>query len=324
MRQVRRRARTRQRAGAGKWEAVGEEAVTPEVEALLAAVRRSAPRPGEPDAQAALAAYREARDSGVHAGPGRWWQARRRDDWRPSRRWRGVLPVRAAFASAAATVTLGGVALAAGTGAIPAPFGIGDGAAGGGGAAAVATGTHSSAPATPGAARGSAPGAAEEGAARLPSADVTRSGPARPAQARDDVAHCVAYLVSHGRSASGHGAASQQLTADAEEAGLTVEAYCERLLVADKQQLGRGTGGKGSTKAPKGLNASKPGAAPGTPEEPPAKPEGDAAADPADPGNPAADPTQPADREEDGDGGRQSGNGTQGNGESGESESGRP
>ncbi|MBT2487471.1 hypothetical protein J7E96_02725 [Streptomyces sp. ISL-96] len=319
----------RQRAGAGKWEAVGEEAVTPEVEALLAAVRRSAPRPGEADAQAALAAYREARDSGVHAGPERWWQARRRDDWRPSRRWRGVLPVRAAFASAAATVTLGGVALAAGTGAIPAPFGIGDGGSGGGGAAAVATGTHSSAQATPGAARGSAAGAAEEGAARLPSADVTRSGPPRPARARNDVANCVAYLVSHGRSASGRGAASEQLTADAEDAGLTVEAYCEGVLAAEKRQPGpgAGTGGKGSTKAPKGLKASKPGAAPGTPEEPPAKPDGDAAADPADPGNPAADPTQPADSEEDGNDGRQSANGTEGNGESGESgesESGKP
>ncbi|MBT2396531.1 hypothetical protein [Streptomyces sp. ISL-100] len=292
---------------------MGEEAVTPEVEALLAAVRRSAPRPGEADAQAALAAYREARDSGVHAGPGRWWQARRRDDWRPSRRWRGVLPVRAAFASAAATVTLGGVALAVGTGAIPGPFGIGDGGSGGGGAAAVATGAHSSAPATPGAAPGSAAGAAEEGTARLPSAEVTRSGPARPARAQDAVAHCVAYLVSHGRSASGRGAASEQLTADAADAGLTVEAYCERLLMADKQQPGRGTGGKGSTKAPKGLNASKPGAEPGTPGEPPAKPGDDAAADP---GNPGADPTQPAGKEEDGNDGRQSGNGTQGNGES--------
>ncbi|MEV8306940.1 hypothetical protein AB0P36_06125 [Streptomyces flavidovirens] len=305
-------ARTRRRTGADAQdrEAVGEEAATREVEALLAAVRRSAP-PGGANEEAALAAYREARDSGAHALPGRWWQARRRDDWRPSRRWRGALPARAAFASIAATVTLGGVALAAGTGAIPAPFGIGGGGSGG---PSAATATRTSAPATPGAARESA----ADGAVRLPSAGVTRSGSARPTRAQDDVAHCVAYLASNGRSLSARGAASERLAADAADAGLTVEAYCEDVVAAEERQPGAGTGGKGSTKAPKGSNAPKnPGTAPkATPEQPQAKPDDDAAGGSAVKPTERADPAKPADQVEPGNGVRPGGKGTtQGRGE---------
>ncbi|MFF3341769.1 hypothetical protein [Streptomyces flavidovirens] len=304
-------ARTRRRTGADAQdrEAVGEEAATREVEALLAAVRRSAPRPGGANEEAALAAYREARDSGAHAVPGRWWQARRRDDWRPSRRWRGALPARAAFASVAATVTLGGVALAAGTGAIPAPFGIGGGGSGG---PSAATATRTGTPSTPGAARESA----AEGAVRLPSAGVTRSGSARPTRAQDDVAHCVAYLASNGRSVSG--AATERLTADAADAGMTVEAYCEDVVAAEERQQGTGAGDTGSTKAPKG---SKPPKKPGTPPKappvpPPAKPDDNAAGGSAVKPTERADPTKPTDQREPGNGGRPAGKGTpQGKGE---------
>ncbi|MBT2507250.1 hypothetical protein J7I98_15385 [Streptomyces sp. ISL-98] len=219
-------------------EATADGRVPAEVEALLAAVRR----PGEADAQildATLAAFREARDTGAHVPPGRWWRVRRRDDWRPARR-RGALPVRAAFASLAATVTLGGVALAAQSGAIPAPFGIGDGGSGGGGAGA-RPGT--SAPATPGVARGSAEGATEGPTSRSPSAAVTPSGPARTAQAREDEARCVAYLAAEGRGGGAGpgtgagrgtdtGTAFERLEAGAADAGVTVQTYCEGLLGA--------------------------------------------------------------------------------------------
>ncbi|WP_157839079.1 hypothetical protein [Streptomyces flavidovirens] len=304
MRRVRKQpqaqARPRRRTGADARdrEAVDEEVATPEVEALLAAVRRSAPGPGGANEEAALAAYREARDAGAHALPERWWQARRRDDWRPSRRRRGALPARAAFASVAATVTLGGVALAAGTGAIPAPFGIGGG--GSVGPSAASTAARTGAPPTPGAARESA----AEGTVRLPSTGVTRSGSARPTRAQDDVAYCVAYLASNGRSLSGRGAASERLTAEAADAGLTVEAYCEDVVAAEERQPGAGTDGKGSTKAPK---ASKPPKKPGTapkapPEHPPAKPDdnapGGSAANPTD----RTDPAKPADKDEPGNG----------------------
>ncbi|MFZ3568576.1 hypothetical protein ACOKM5_16605 [Streptomyces sp. BH097] len=63
--------------------------------ALLAdAVRGGGQRPGSEDERRALAAYREARDAGALAAT-----PRRRDDWRPGRRWTGW-PVRAAARTA--------------------------------------------------------------------------------------------------------------------------------------------------------------------------------------------------------------------------------
>ncbi|MEU0276624.1 hypothetical protein [Streptomyces sp. NPDC006307] len=82
----------------------------------------------------ALAAFRAARDAGGHAHAHAHGvrRARRRDDWRPGgaelRRRRSL---RAAAMGLAATVLLGGVAVAAQTGAIPTPFGGGDGGRGG-------------------------------------------------------------------------------------------------------------------------------------------------------------------------------------------------
>ncbi|OEJ25371.1 hypothetical protein AR457_13790 [Streptomyces agglomeratus] len=312
-------------------DAVAEHPATPEVEALLAAVRRSTDRSGgagtEAGARAALAAYRQARDSGAHALRGRWWRARRRDDWRPSRRRRGPLPVGAAFASIAATVTLGGVALAAGTGIIPAPFGMGDGGTGGSGAPAAGA-TRSGAPAAPRAKRAGEDGA---GAARLPSAGVTRSGAARPPRTGDDVAHCVAYLVSLGRSASGPGAAPAPLAAGAADAGLTVEEYCEGVLESGERPPGQGAGDKGATKAPKGSKTPKPAASSGIPDQPragqddgakpdDAKPDDEAepddgtAADPANPDDAAKPAGAGEDEGDSGDGGRPGGSGTRGDG----------
>ncbi|MGW2344573.1 hypothetical protein [Streptomyces sp. NPDC001661] len=63
---------------------------SPADELLAGAVRGGAQPPGAEGERRALAAYREARDAGaLTAAP------RRRDDWRPGRRWPGW-PVRAA------------------------------------------------------------------------------------------------------------------------------------------------------------------------------------------------------------------------------------
>ncbi|MGW7053767.1 hypothetical protein [Streptomyces sp. NPDC054887] len=296
------RARSRTGRGAAsrarRPEAAGEQPAAPEVEALLAAVRRSSPASGEvAGVRAALAAYREARDSGLLASPGRRrWGARGRDDWRPSRRRRGTLPVRAAFASLAATVTLGGVALAAGAGALPTPFGIGSG---GPGAVATAPGDGARVPAGTG--RGDDAGAAERDAARTPPAGVTPSWAALAA--RDEVAYCVAYLVPRGRSVAGPGAVPERLAAAAADADRTVEAYCEDLLEAGERRPD--AGGEGSAAEPDdagasgGTKAPQPGTAPGAPKTP-AGPEGGAAARPdgADGGGAAAGDGRPGGEED--------------------------
>ncbi|MEB8338626.1 hypothetical protein [Streptomyces endophyticus] len=75
----------------GEADGAGRAADRSSVGELLGdAVRGGAPLPGTEGERRALAAYREARDAGaLTAAP------RRRDDWRPGRRWTGW-PVRAA------------------------------------------------------------------------------------------------------------------------------------------------------------------------------------------------------------------------------------
>ncbi|MFG2640531.1 hypothetical protein ACGFYP_06090 [Streptomyces sp. NPDC048370] len=68
-------------------------------------------------ASRALAAFRTARDTGLHASR----PTRRRDDWTPSPRRRGsARSLKAALAGLFASVTLGGVAIASGS--LPGPF----------------------------------------------------------------------------------------------------------------------------------------------------------------------------------------------------------
>lgn len=68
-------------------------------------------------ASRALAAFRTARDTGLHASR----PTRRRDDWTPSPRRRGsARSLKAALAGLFASVTLGGVAIASGS--LPSPF----------------------------------------------------------------------------------------------------------------------------------------------------------------------------------------------------------
>ncbi|MFE9042619.1 hypothetical protein ACFYOG_17130 [Streptomyces sp. NPDC007818] len=87
-------------------------------EALRAALRpdRSV---GEDESRQAVAAFRAARDAGMHAGPDAP-RTRRRDDWRPAD-GRGIGPwPKAALIALVSGVTLGGVAVA--TGKLPNPL----------------------------------------------------------------------------------------------------------------------------------------------------------------------------------------------------------
>jgi hypothetical protein len=79
----------------------------------LAELIAAAVRGGAVDADAerrVLAAFRAARDEGAHRAAAR---NRRRDDWRPVRQRRGGRPVRATLVALVASLTLGGVAVAA-------------------------------------------------------------------------------------------------------------------------------------------------------------------------------------------------------------------
>jgi hypothetical protein len=83
---------------------------TPNTEGLRSALGRAlrAEVLDAPAEQQALAAFRAARDSGVHRQAG----TRKRDDWRPRRR-PGLRSLRSALAVCAAGLTLSGVAVAA-------------------------------------------------------------------------------------------------------------------------------------------------------------------------------------------------------------------
>ncbi|MGI5357007.1 hypothetical protein ACQI4E_17095 [Streptomyces sp. CA-252508] len=112
------------RAGAGADDVRADGASAGPAELLAAAVLGGAVDPaGE---ERAVAAFRAARDEGLHAGR----RSRRRDDWRPERERRRLRSLRVSAMGLAATVLLGGVAVAAQTGALGSPFGgAGGGAA---------------------------------------------------------------------------------------------------------------------------------------------------------------------------------------------------
>ncbi|MFF3483757.1 hypothetical protein ACFYXC_10770 [Streptomyces sp. NPDC002701] len=93
----------------------------PDLAALLTAAVLDAAV--DPDAEKrALAAFREARDEGAHGEA----RTRRRDDWRPAGERRRGWSVRATLVALAASVTLGGVAVAG----IGSGVGAGDGGGG--------------------------------------------------------------------------------------------------------------------------------------------------------------------------------------------------
>ncbi|MFD3484712.1 hypothetical protein [Streptomyces sp. NPDC058665] len=102
-------------------EATDASFITPEVQALADAVRGGV----EPEGvERALTAFREAGSAAEGAASRRRRsRGRRRDDWRPARRrFPALVSWKAALGAALATVTLGGLAVAAVPGGLPDPF----------------------------------------------------------------------------------------------------------------------------------------------------------------------------------------------------------
>ncbi|MFJ7159457.1 hypothetical protein ACIQUQ_31530 [Streptomyces sp. NPDC101118] len=192
-------------------------------EALSAALRPAAPLDERAAAQA-VAAFRAARDEGLHEGA-RAPRTRRRDDWRPAaerRRWRSL---RAALAALVASVTLGGVAVAAGG--LPSPFGP---------APSRTPEPRRSTPAVPPPSDASTPPPAivpPEASAAVPET-AGPEGPERtpPGTAESHAALCHAYEKVKDSGRALDSAAWQRLvTAAGGEAG--IPSYCERLTAPD-------------------------------------------------------------------------------------------
>ncbi|MDQ1026610.1 hypothetical protein QF035_004192 [Streptomyces umbrinus] len=198
-------------------------------ELLAAAVRGDAV---DADAERrVLAAFRAARDEGAHRAATR---NRRRDDWRPERR--GGRPVRATLVALVASLTLGGVAVAA--------IGSGSGGTRDEGAERGGPLPTSSAPTGPAVAAPdpSAPAQADRGFRRPPSA-------------RDIEAHCRAYDSVKKRGKALDSTAWRRLiqAAGGEE---NVEAYCAEQS-AEKKEKKKEKGDAGKDKPGKSPKASK-------------------------------------------------------------------
>ncbi|MGW1708906.1 hypothetical protein ACWCP8_26090 [Streptomyces sp. NPDC002206] len=207
--------------------------VTPEVAALLAAAQRAG-EAGPVAEKRALDAFRAARDEGAHASVSPL-RRRRRDDWRPVERWRGVRSVRAVLAGLTAAVALGGVAVAAGSGAMPGPFGEG--------------GHDRPHPAHPANSEPATPGDSHRGTP-TPRADRTQQGPtdtpatgpasSHPGQAQDDTALCRAYRQVQDSGKAADATAFDRLASAAGGAS-AVPDYCDGLLAAQPSK-GSGSG----------------------------------------------------------------------------------
>ncbi|MEV0217954.1 hypothetical protein [Streptomyces sp. NPDC050704] len=209
----------------------------------------------------ALAAFRAARDEGVHGAAAR---TRRRDDWRAAKERRGRWSLRATLAALLASVTLGGVAVAA--------IGTGDGTPD----ERRDSRTQNSAPArsAPDAAPTPAPGSATPGRGGGPSD--------RPSSAQDTEARCRAYDSVKDRGKALDSTAWQRLVQAAGGAG-NVEAYCAGQLKPTEKPDGNpterpdGNPGQGETGAAAGPSKpAKPSQAPGkapdtVPDKGPAK-----------------------------------------------------
>ncbi|MFF4564383.1 hypothetical protein [Streptomyces sp. NPDC001435] len=190
------------------------------LEVLLGAALRAGAVDPEAE-QRAAAAFRAARDAGAHRAG-----TRRRDDWRPRERGRGRRSVRTTVAMALASLTLGGVAVAA-IGTVASHGGNDDG--------------HRPAPAT---------GTTDGPAVRPSRTSLAPSGPGahgRPDTAKDTLAHCRAYEQVKGRGKA-LGSTTWQRLVRAARGEQNVAAYCARQLAQadDKTANQSGNPGKGN------------------------------------------------------------------------------
>ncbi|MEV6948370.1 hypothetical protein AB0N07_41920 [Streptomyces sp. NPDC051172] len=172
----------------------------------LETVLAAAIRQGDPDPRAeqqAVAAFRAAHAAGPHRA-----RTRRRDDWRPPEERRARRPLKLTFGVAFASLTLGGVAVAA-----VGYVGSSSNDSSGGSETA-----HPSAP---------APDRPGDAASSTPSGGPRPTD--RPASAQDTEAHCRAYEQVQGRGKALDTKVWQQLVAAAgSKAG--VADYCSEQL----------------------------------------------------------------------------------------------
>ncbi|GAA3769406.1 hypothetical protein GCM10022206_04950 [Streptomyces chiangmaiensis] len=187
------------------------------LETALAAAIRGGDIDGGAE-QRAVAAFRDARDAGVHKA-----RTRRRDDWRVREERRAGRPVRTTLAVILASLTLGGVAVAA----------IGSAGSSSGGAGGSREGTPSTS------------------VSALPGKEPSAASPGRtdrPVTAQDTEAHCRAYEQVKGRGNALDSTAWQQLvTAAGGEDKVT--AYCAEQLARAKAQNGPGGSGRSGDSA---------------------------------------------------------------------------
>ncbi|GGW89755.1 hypothetical protein [Streptomyces lomondensis] len=197
------------------------------LEALLAAalIRDGIDAEAE---QRAVAAFRAARDAGPHRA-----RTRRRDDWRPRERWHPGRSLKATLSVLLASLTLGGVAVAA----------IGSAGSSDGGDDRGRPPATTRAPGAPGASAGEP----TDAASGSPSAR-----PDHPAPSRDTEAHCRAYERVDGRGRAMDATAWQRLV-EAAGGERNVTAYCA-------EQLARSEAKPGATPQP-GKSAGAPGSA---------------------------------------------------------------
>ncbi|MFH8659893.1 hypothetical protein [Streptomyces afghaniensis] len=187
-----------------------------ELEALLVAALVQDRVDAEAE-QRAVAAFLAARDAGVHRA-----RTRRRDDWRPRERRHPGRSLKATLSVLLASLTLGGVAVAA-IGSVGSTDGAGD------------RGRPPAATRAPGASAGEAIG--------TPSGSASGSArPDRPAPSQDTEAHCRAYEQADGRGKAMDATAWKRLV-EAAGGERNVTAYCA-------EQLARAEAKPGSTAQP--------------------------------------------------------------------------
>ncbi|MEU9157382.1 hypothetical protein AB0D59_44305 [Streptomyces sp. NPDC048417] len=172
------------------------------LETALAAAVRAGDLASQGEQQA-VAAFRAARDAGVHRA-----RTRRRDDWRPAADRRARRPAKLTFGVVFASLALGGVAVAA---------------IGSAGSSTEGAG-HGRGTTNPSAAASNGPG---DAASSPPSAGPRPTD--RPATAQDTEAHCRAYAQVQGRGKALGATAWRRLvvTAGGED---KVAAFCSEQL----------------------------------------------------------------------------------------------
>ncbi|WP_369248757.1 hypothetical protein [Streptomyces sp. R41] len=214
----------------------------PALEVLLAAAMRGRANDAQAEAQA-VAAFRAARDEGAHAA-----RTRRRDDWRPREQRRVSRSLKATFAVLLASVTLGGVAVAAiGSSSDDDTDDRGRSGTRPSSSAPDRSASESTEPAVSGSA---APAAS-------PQADPS----AHPSQAQDTEAHCRAYESVKGRGNALNSTAWQRLitAAGGEE---NVAAYCAEQLAEATEPADTNTKKADSTPSPTATSAATSASSP--------------------------------------------------------------